>query len=100
MNIPGDSPSGLLRTALRDDPKYIVETRLVDALDAVCRLQARLVEEEHQLVFEMRDQGCSWQEIADAAGMASRQAAQRRYQRSAGLVDRIAATQARKAVDS
>lgn len=91
--VPADSPSGLLLTALRCHPRK--HTDRPDALAAVRKLQERLVEEEHQLVFELRNSGSTWQEIADATGMESRQAAQYRYEKSAGLIDRLDAARGR-----
>lgn len=79
---PANTPSAWLTTALGS-------TDSAKALDAIRSLQARLTEEEHQVVFTMRNSGRTWQEIADATGMASRQAAQHRYEKSAGLVDRL-----------
>lgn len=93
--VPADSPRGLLSTALRsqfvlrlsESEQY--RQQCIEALAAMRRLHARLTEEEHQVVFELRHSGATWQEIADVTAMESRQAAQYRYGRSAGLIDRL-----------
>lgn len=92
-----DSPAGLVKTAWRSDGiRRDREAELVAAVEAVQRLKARVAEQESQLVFELRNSGASWQRIADVTGMASRQAAQHRYEQSAGLVDRLNQAMGRK----
>ena len=76
------TPADLLRTALG-----AIEPS--DALAAIEQLRHRIEEAEHEAVFTMRHRGESWQAIADATGMKSRQAAQHRYEKSAGLIDRL-----------
>lgn len=84
---PAGTPRRYLEDALRSDP--------IEALDAIAALRARLDEAEQQAVFNLRHSGASWQEIADATGMKSRQAAQFRYEQSAGLVDKLDAARGR-----
>lgn len=76
------TPADLLRTALG-----AIEPS--EALAAIEQLRHRIEEAEHEAVFTMRHRGESWQAIADATGMKSRQAAQHRYEKSAGLIDKL-----------
>lgn len=75
------SPAALLTTALGGSS--------VLALEAIRQLKERLEEEEQDLVFHLRHGGATWQEIANLTGMASRQAAQKRYETGAGAIDRL-----------
>lgn len=72
------TPVEMLRTSLRSDP----HTTPTEALAALRRLRARLDEEEHLLVFQLRLHHATWDEIAEATGMASRQAAHARFAES------------------
>ncbi|MDG4826679.1 hypothetical protein O7635_32930 [Asanoa sp. WMMD1127] len=56
---------------------------LLAALVALRRLRARLDGWERQLIAGARDAGASWAELAPALGVASRQAAERRFLRLA-----------------
>lgn len=88
---PHDSPADWLQRGL--DP--VAEPDPVGQLSCIRRLRERLDEAENQTVFSMRLAGSSWQEIADATEMKSRQAAQFRYEKSAGLLDKLAAARGR-----
>ena len=55
--------------------------RLLDALALLGRVQAELAALEPALIAAAREAGASWQAIAPALGVASRQAAERRYLR-------------------
>lgn len=57
---------------------------ITDGLAAIAALREQLAEQEAHLVFELRMGGASWQQIANVTGMKSRQAAQHRYEKSAG----------------
>jgi len=87
MDTANTTPRDLLTAALGGGRKKV---DAADQLEAIRALQARLTEAEHQVVFEERLHGVSWKSIARLTGMASKQAAQYRYQHSAGLVDRLA----------
>lgn len=78
---PAGTPARYLQDALGSDDEQ--------AIEAIAALRARLDEAEHQAVFNLRLGGASWQHIADVTGMKSRQAAQFRYEQSAGLLDRM-----------
>lgn len=80
------SPAGTPRRYLED---ALSSTDPIESLEAIAALRERIDEAEHQAVFNLRHSGASWQEIADATGMKSRQAAQFRYEQSAGLVDKL-----------
>ncbi len=56
---------------------------LLDALVALRRVQAELATLEPVLIAAARAAGVSWQDLAPALGVASRQAAERRYLRAA-----------------
>lgn len=56
-------------------------TELLTALTALRALQAEIAEWEPRLVTAAREAGTSWASLADALGLASRQAAERRYLR-------------------
>jgi hypothetical protein len=56
---------------------------LLDALVLLRRAQSRLADVEPILIAAARAAGVSWQALAPALGVASRQAAERRYLRSA-----------------
>jgi len=56
---------------------------LLDALVALRRVQAELTALEPALIAAARTAGVSWQALAPALGVASRQAAERRYLRAA-----------------
>lgn len=86
IDVGATTPAQLLTIALGGGRKKVDH---VDQLEAIRALQARLVEAEHQVVFEERLAGVSWESIARMTGMASKQAAQYRYEQSAGLVDRL-----------
>jgi|1186.fasta_scaffold151886_1 hypothetical protein len=58
-------------------------TELLDALALLRWVQSRLAALEPALISAARDAGVSWQELAPALGVASRQAAERRYLRLA-----------------
>jgi hypothetical protein len=58
-----------------------VQEQLLDALVAVRQLRARLDEWEPQLISAARDAGVSWARLAPVLGLASRQAAERRFLR-------------------
>lgn len=75
-------------TPAHDLSTALGSTDPVEALAAIERLRFRLDAAEQESVFAMRHRGDSWQAIADATGMNSRQAAQHRYE-AAGLVDRL-----------
>lgn len=77
---PVNTPARYLQDALGSDS--------LEALEAIQRLRARLDEAEQYAVFKLRLQGSTWQEIADATGCASRQAAQQRW-KDAELIDRL-----------
>lgn len=81
-DIPANSPLGLLKTAFNSPTPS-------DALAAINALRERLDEQEQQIVFTERLHGASWQRIADLTGIKSRQAAQHRYEKGAGLLDRL-----------
>lgn len=50
-------------------------------LAKIAALRDSLESQERWLVAQMRAEGMSWQQIAEATGMKSRQAAQHRYDR-------------------
>lgn len=56
-------------------------TAALDRLRALRRRRRRLDTEEHDLITRARDAGASWQDIATALGIQSRQGAEQRYQR-------------------
>jgi hypothetical protein len=85
---PVDSPAGQLRTALRGYGNE--QTRL----DAIAALKTRLAEEEEQIAFAMRLRGEPWEDIAAVFGI-TRQAAHKRFAKSAGLLDRLTAAKTR-----
>jgi hypothetical protein len=62
------------------DPRFVVEA--VTALDALRGLRQQLDDWEPELVAAARNRGASWATLAPALGVASRQAAERRYLRS------------------
>ncbi len=64
---------------LMTDPE--AQQRVLDALVAVQQLRARLDEWEPQLISAARKAGVSWARLAPALGVASRQAAERRFLR-------------------
>src|SRR4051794_30847186 len=65
-----------------DDADRATEVRrLLAALETVRRLRDDLTRWEPQLIGAARELGVSWAEIAPALGVASRQAAERRYLR-------------------
>jgi hypothetical protein len=66
---PGDSP--------------VSPDELLDALVLLRRAQSHLADLEPVLIAAARAEGVSWQALAPALGVASRQAAERRYLRSA-----------------
>lgn len=96
LAAPLDSPAGMLSIVYRSPGRHASEQ---DALAALTTLRKRLTEQEAQLVFAMRLRGASWQQIADATGLPNRQAAQDHYEKSAGLLDRLAATQGRSVAE-
>ena len=55
--------------------------RVLAALVALCQLRADLDEAEPRLIAQARAAGASWAQLADALGLASRQAAERRFLR-------------------
>lgn len=55
--------------------------QVLDALALLRWAQAELESAEHRLITAARDAGVSWQALAPALGVASRQAAERRYLR-------------------
>lgn len=83
MDTKHASPRDLLSVALgAKNP-----TKRLEAIDA---LRRRLTKEEDEAVFAMRLHGATWEAIARARGTTT-QAAHKRYARSAGLVDKLAA---------
>lgn len=92
-NPPANSPAGLLERAYRTPGSHPMYQEKADtdelALLAISDLRQRLNDQEAQVVFELRNSGTSWQRIADLTNMASRQAAQYRFARSGGLVDKL-----------
>src|SRR4051812_13715994 len=64
------------------DPAAILE-----ALVMLRRVQERLAATEPELIAAARRAGVSWQALAPALGVASRQAAERRYLRAASAGD-------------
>lgn len=70
-----------------------------EQVEAIVALRRRLEEAEHDLAFSLRLHGSTWQQVADAMGMNSRQAAQHRYEKSAGLLDRLDAARGRAPKD-
>ncbi|GAA2687034.1 MULTISPECIES: hypothetical protein [Actinosynnema] len=56
-------------------------TRVLDALVSLRELREELAQWEPELIAAARDAGISWAELALALGLASRQAAERRYLR-------------------
>lgn len=89
---PKDSPADWLQRGLDS----VAEPDPTEQLSCIRRLLERLDEQENQIVFNMRLSGSSWQQIADATGMKSRQAAQFRYEGSAGLLDKLHAARGSK----
>jgi hypothetical protein len=63
-------------------PEGLTPGELLDALVVLRRVQAELAALEPVLVGAARDMGVSWQELAPALGVGSRQAAERRFLRS------------------
>jgi hypothetical protein len=61
-----------------DDPTV---AQILDALVLLRRLRAELESWEPRLIAAARERGASWAELAPALGVASRQAAERRYLR-------------------
>jgi hypothetical protein len=82
--MAGDDPdlaatvSAVLATVAGPDPGA---DRLLGALADLRAVQAQLAALEPVLIRAARDAGASWQQIAPALGVASRQAAERRYLR-------------------
>lgn len=87
--VPANSPRGLLTTALRGLLNTALGFNTSEALAAIATLRERLDQQEREIVFDLRLHGATWQEIADATGMNSRQVAQHRYEKSAGFLDRL-----------
>jgi hypothetical protein len=56
-------------------------SELLAAIDALSRLRTRLDQWEPMLIDAARERGLTWAQIAPALGVASRQAAERRYLR-------------------
>lgn len=88
---PRDSPADWLQRGLDS----VAEPDQAEQLACIRQLRERLEEAENQIVFNMRLSGASWQQIADATEMKSRQAAQFRYEQSAGLLDKLSAARGR-----
>jgi hypothetical protein len=63
-------------------PAAVSATELLDALVLLRRAQRELADMEPALIAAARAAGVSWQTLAPALGVASRQAAERRYLRS------------------
>jgi hypothetical protein len=73
---------GLLDQPPAEDGDRVAEVRrLLAALETVRRLRDDLTRWEPRLISAARELGASWAEIAPALGVASRQAAERRYLR-------------------
>jgi len=73
----GGGPSG---PAARAD---LTEEELLDALELLHALRDQLTGWEPQLIAAARDRGVSWQRLATVLGVATRQAAERRFLRLA-----------------
>lgn len=69
----------LVQDALSD--KAAPADKVVAALEVLRRLRDELATWEPELITAARDAGASWVELAPALGVASRQAAERRYLR-------------------
>jgi hypothetical protein len=84
MTLVGDAVARLaevVRTA-RDEPAELTAREVLDALVALRRLREELAGWEPELIAAARQLGISWAELAPALGVASRQAAERRYLRN------------------
>lgn len=86
MNVvESDQPRGLFDgLELLRTPEALQQAegpQLLAALDALSRLRARLDQWEPMLIDSARALGLTWAQIAPALGVASRQAAERRYLR-------------------
>lgn len=68
-----------VETALRADPVSVPD--MVDALTCLVRLRADLDRAEEQLITLAREHRVSWQQVAGALGLRSRQAAEQRWLR-------------------
>jgi hypothetical protein len=64
-----------------DRPERVDGPELVDAMVRLRQLRDELVRWEPALIGAARERGLTWNEIAPALGLASRQAAERRYLR-------------------
>ena len=84
---PSDSPLGLLATIYRSNYP-VVAPSAEQQLAAIRQLRERLDEEEQQIAFNLRLHGATWERIADAVGLGSKQAAQQRF-KAAGLLDKL-----------
>jgi len=86
----------------------VTAEEILDALTTLRWLQKELAAAEPTLIAAARERGSSWQVLAGALGVASRQAAERRYLRSAPAAQgtepatrdaRVQAARDRRAVD-
>jgi hypothetical protein len=91
---------------LTDDPDDDLATRVLDGLTVLRELRAELAQWEPTLIAAARRAGVSWSQLAPALGVASRQAAERRYLRlqptdgaEATKEARVQATRDRRAGD-
>src|SRR3954453_13343650 len=70
-----------VRTTLGRLDQGVEATELLQALSTLRELRDDLTRWEPTLIEAARDRGASWAELAPALGVASRQAAERRYLR-------------------
>ncbi|MET7427092.1 hypothetical protein [Dactylosporangium sp. NPDC005555] len=70
-------------TAAIDDAGHVDAVALLEALVLLRQVQDQLAAAEPALIGAARQAGVSWQALAPALGVASRQAAERRYLRAA-----------------
>lgn len=78
--LGGVSPAGA--GSAEGEPVGVDPAELLDALVVLRRAQSELAALEPELVAAARAAGVSWQELAPALGVGSRQAAERRFLRS------------------
>lgn len=70
-----------LVNAVLDDVRSGTSANVLDALEVLRHLREEIAAWEPELISAARAQGVSWVELAPALGVASRQAAERRYLR-------------------
>lgn len=78
---PAGEPPGIGRTAGGDGTDAGDAAEILAGLTSLRLLRERLADWEPQLISAARSRGASWAEIAPALGVASRQAAERRFLR-------------------